>query len=170
MITKTFLSFLLLAIPILHSCTNNTSVARTSDSNSKIAAGNETSDELAKKLAEYDKLEAERLREEKETVTTLKLNKTEHDFGKVKPETENFYQFKVTNTGKKPLLIQNTEASCGCTMPKKPEKPILPGESDYIEVIFKPFAGQSGEIRKTITITANVPGGKTECYIKAFVE
>lgn len=141
-----------------------------SSGQSKIAASDENEAELKSKLAEFEKNEEKRLKEEKENITTLQLNKLEHDFGTIKPESENYYQFKITNTGTKPLIITNAEASCGCTMPKKPEKPIMPNHSDYIEVKFKPFAGQVGEIKKTITITANIPDGKAECYIKAFVK
>ena len=40
-------------------------------------------------------------------------------------------------------------------MPKKPEGPILPGETDVIEVKFHPKPGQKNEIIKTVTVTAN---------------
>ena len=36
--------------------------------------------------------------------------------------------FKFTNADA-PLIVSQVKSSCGCTIPKKPEGPILPGES-----------------------------------------
>jgi hypothetical protein len=36
------------------------------------------------------------------------------------------YRFK--NTGNMPLVVDNVSASCGCTVPEKPEEPIMPGK------------------------------------------
>jgi hypothetical protein len=70
-------------------------------------------------------------------------------------DTKHLYNFVVTNTGKKPLFIQNVKASCGCTTPKKPEKAIAPGKSDIIAVEFHPKVGQLGRQDKTVTVIAN---------------
>ena len=43
----------------------------------------------------------------------------EYDFGKVKEDTDNPAVFKVTNTGKNPLVIEKVSTSCGCTTAKK---------------------------------------------------
>jgi hypothetical protein len=106
----------------------------------------------------------------KESKTTFILDKQLHDFGIVKPESDNTCKFKVTNTGKKPLIIDKVSASCGCTTPNKPESPILPGKSDYIEVGFHPKPGQLGDITKTVTIEANTEPLLTEVHIKALVK
>ena len=87
--------------------------------------------------------------------TTLAFDKYEHDFGKVFQGTDNKYIFKVTNTGSAPLIINDASASCGCTVPKKPENPIEPGGTGEIEVIFSPKPGQTGIQSKTVTIKAN---------------
>ena len=44
-------------------------------------------------------------------------------------------------------------STCGCTIPKKPEKPILPGESDKIQVKYD--TKRVGFIRKSISVTSN---------------
>ena len=102
-------------------------------------------------------------------LTTLSFNKMEHDFGVAKVGVENKYKFIVTNTGKSPLIIESAKASCGCTVPKSPEKPIPPGGSDEIEVIFTANSGQNGPTNKTITVKANTDPEITMLTIRANV-
>ena len=92
---------------------------------STIAADELSQKELEESLAKIRQEEEEKERKAKEAQTTLEFDKLTHDFGNVKPETPNTTTFRVKNTGTKPLIIENVEASCGCTTPKKPEKPIL---------------------------------------------
>ena len=40
-------------------------------------------------------------------LTTLSFDRMEYDFGKVKEDTDNPAVFKVTNTGKNPLVIES---------------------------------------------------------------
>ena len=88
---------------------------------------------------------------------------------KIIVDTDNKAFFTVTNTGKKPLIIENVSASCGCTTPKKPEKPIPPGKSDRIEVGFHPRDGQLDAQEKSITVSANTDSKMEVLKIKAFV-
>ena len=136
---------------------------------STIAEGSQTDEELKKEQEQIAIDEAIRIEDEKRNVTTLSFDKLEHDFGKVKEDTDNFTEFLVFNTGDKPLIIENVKASCGCTMPQKPESPIAPGKSDKIKVKFHPNPDQLNEIRKTITITANTDPVISTVSIKAFV-
>ena len=102
--------------------------------------------------------------------TSLKFDKLTHDFGKVKEETDNKTVFRVTNTGNYPLIIDDVKASCGCTTPSKPTKPIAPGKSDKIEVVFHPNEGQLNKQSKTVRVTANTEPKETVLKISAFVE
>ena len=110
--------------------------------------------------------------EEKEDVplTSLKFDKMEHDFGKVKEDTDNKTFFTVTNTGQNPLVIESVKASCGCTTPSKPEKPIAPGKSDKIEVVFHPKEGQLKQQNKTVRVVANTTPSEMVLNVGAFVE
>ncbi|MAO32996.1 MAG: hypothetical protein CL824_05760 [Crocinitomicaceae bacterium] len=103
-------------------------------------------------------------------LTTLSFDRMEYDFGKVKEDTDNPAVFKVTNTGKNPLVIEKVSTSCGCTTAKKPEKPLAPGETDEIEVVFHPKEGQLNDQSKSVTIKANTEPLMTVLKIKAFVE
>lgn len=101
--------------------------------------------------------------------TTIQFEKTEHDFGKIKQGDEAEYKFKFTNTGKEPLIIENAQGSCGCTVPSYPKEPVAPGASGEILVKFN-SAGKSNAQQKTVTLTANTEPIQTVLTIKAFVE
>lgn len=60
--------------------------------------------------------------------------------------------FEFTNTGDAPLIITNVLSTCGCTVPTKPEAPIMPGKTGKIEVKYNMAPGP---IRKTITVESN---------------
>ena len=67
------------------------------------------------------------------------------------------YRFK--NTGTKPLVISDVTASCGCTVPEKPNEPILPGKEGFIKAKFDSH-GKPGPNTKTLTVLANTNGDK----------
>ncbi len=158
--------FILLSTYIFTSCNNN---SNKKEILSSIASEQQSEEELNKELKKIEQEEKAKSEAEISNRTSISFEKLNHDFGKVKAETDNNYKFKFTNTGKKPLIISDVKASCGCTTPYKPEKPILPGKSDHISVNFHPKASQSGEIQKTITVEANIENKITELQIKAFV-
>lgn len=102
--------------------------------------------------------------------TTIEYFETKHDFGNVFYPSENLYTFKFKNTGKEPLIIEDAKASCGCTVPNKPDKPILPGEIGELDVIFRPKQNQVGQpVTKRITVTANTSPKETFLDITANV-
>lgn len=158
-------------ISLSTACGDSIKVTKQSgDTQSVASAGGQSEEELNKSLEEVNKAEAERERLELESYTTLSFNEIEHDYGNVKPDSDNTTYFIVSNTGKRPLIIEKVEASCGCTTPEKPEKPILPGKSDKIKVVFHPKEGQLGEQNKTVTVTANAEPRLSVLKIKAFVK
>src|SRR5689334_9773610 len=69
-----------------------------------------------------------------------KFNTEKHDFGKIKQGVPVTYNFEFKNISDKPLVVENASASCGCTVPEKPEKPIGPGETGKIKVQFNAAA------------------------------
>jgi hypothetical protein len=157
---------------MLFGCGNASSNKNSGEVVSAIESGGENDASYMKEnsaaMAEAEK----ELAEQAKSVTTLKLDKMEHDFGNIKLESENACEFKVTNTGSKPLLISDVQASCGCTTPQKPSGPIQPGKSDVIKVGFKPSSKSidGKPISKTVTITANTDPRITVVTIKAIVE
>ena len=86
---------------------------------------------------------------------------TSHDFGTIAEDGGNVtHEFKFTTTGDAPLMIVNASASCGCTRPSYPKKPVAPGKTDKIKVTYVPV-GRPGEFVKTVTVKTNVKKQKT---------
>jgi len=83
----------------------------------------------------------------------ITFDKTVHDYGTIPYQGDGKCEFKFTNTGKEPLILTNVRSSCGCTVPKWPREPILPGQSDIIKVEYK--TNRIGKINKTITVQSN---------------
>lgn len=103
-----------------------------------------------------------------QTYTSIKANKTIHDFGKITEGETLAYSFYIENTGENNLIINKIETSCGCTLVKWEKKPISPGEKTKIEVEFN-SEGRYGKQYKVISIFANVPNKVYELIITAEV-
>ena len=75
------------------------------------------------------------------------------DYGEIAQNSDGNRIFKFKNIGKSPLIITTIRSSCGCTIPTKPEKPIMPGEMGEIKVRYA--TNRVGHFSKNITITSN---------------
>ena len=75
------------------------------------------------------------------------------DYGEVQYGSDGVRKFTFTNTGNDVLIVARVYSTCGCTIPKKPEDPIQPGEKGEIEVKYD--TKKPGPIRKTITVYSN---------------
>ena len=91
-------------------------------------------------------------------VTTVQWLDSAQNFGKVTDGEKVVITFHFKNTGTKPLVISNVQASCGCTVPSKPEEPIAPGAEGKITAEFN-SEGRVGKASKNITVTANTKEG-----------
>lgn len=90
--------------------------------------------------------------------TTVKMIDSVYNFGKVTDGENVVFSYRFTNTGNKPLVISAATASCGCTLPEKPEEPLQPGETSVIKVVFN-SRGRVGPVHKEVNIVSNaVPG------------
>ena len=75
------------------------------------------------------------------------------NYGEIKKGSNGIRTFKFKNIGKSNLTIIKVYSSCGCTIPKKPQNPILPGDEGEIQVKYD--TNRIGPIRKTITVESN---------------
>lgn len=75
------------------------------------------------------------------------------DYGEIAANSDGNRVFKFKNIGKSPLIITKVKGSCGCTVPTKPEEPIMPGETGEIKV--KYATNRIGPFSKTVTISSN---------------
>lgn len=99
---------------------------------------------------------------------TIEFNTTDHDFGTVDEGKKVSFTYKVKNTGQAPLIIQNAQPSCGCTVPEWTKTPIPVGGEGFVKAEFDTNAKQ-GIQNKTITITANTWPKTTLLKFKAMV-
>ncbi|BDW91577.1 DUF1573 domain-containing protein [Allomuricauda sp. XS_ASV26] len=90
------------------------------------------------------------------------------DYGEIERGSDGIRVFEFTNTGNVPLVISNVRSSCGCTIPKKPEEPIMPGKTGKIEVKYD--TNRVGPIRKAITVTSNADTPTKVLKIKGTVK
>jgi Protein of unknown function (DUF1573) len=86
--------------------------------------------------------------------TTVQLIDSAFDFGTITEGEKVEFSYRFKNTGTSALQIFSASASCGCTVPEKPEKPILPGDAGVIKVVFN-STGKVGHNTKDITVNAN---------------
>ncbi|SHF31629.1 DUF1573 domain-containing protein [Dysgonomonas macrotermitis] len=78
-----------------------------------------------------------------------------HDFGKIAEEVGSAStEFQFTNTGDKPLIIQDIRTTCGCTTPSYTKDPVLPGKKGTIKVSYS-TTGRVGSFDKRITVFTN---------------
>lgn len=102
--------------------------------------------------------------------TTLKVDKIVFDAGEVKKGEMITAKFKITNTGKKPLVFGSVNASCSCTVAEKPEEPVQPGESTVIVAYLNTDKVHNlGLVERNISVIANTDPELTRLKIKAII-
>jgi hypothetical protein len=82
------------------------------------------------------------------------FNEYQHDFGKVDEGEKLSYTFTFENKGTADLIINSASTTCGCTVPKYDTRPIPPGSSGKLEVVFD-TSGRNSMQTKTITVKSN---------------
>lgn len=86
--------------------------------------------------------------------TTVQMIDSVYNFGKVTDGENVVYSYRFKNNGNKPLVISQASASCGCTVPEKPEQPIKPGETGFLKIVFN-STGRVGPVHKEVTVISN---------------
>ncbi len=79
-----------------------------------------------------------------------KLNVETFDFGKIKQNVPATATFVVTNISTEPLLIDQANPTCGCTISEYTKTPIAPGKTGTIKATYN--AAALGHIDKTLTV------------------
>jgi len=99
---------------------------------------------------------------------TYTFDRTSYDFGVIKANKTATAVFKLTNTGKSPLVILEVGVSCRCTKVDWPRQPIPPGKSTDITINYKDR--DTGVFYKTIEITTNSVPRATRLIVKGTIE
>jgi hypothetical protein len=87
----------------------------------------------------------------------LSLTSNTIDYGTIERNSEPLRKVAFTNTGNEPLIIKSARGNCGCTVPKWPKEPILPGETKELEVRYA--TNRVGKFSKKVTLTTNETTG-----------
>ena len=85
----------------------------------------------------------------------IQFEKLTHDFGTIQEKDGDVTaKFVFTNAGDTPLLITRANATCGCTSPEYPKKPLRPGEKGEITVTYH-AKGRPGPFDKSVYVYSN---------------
>ena len=102
-----------------------------------------------------------------EKLAEISFKETIIDYGIIENGDDGKRTFEFKNTGNSPLVFTRIFSSCGCTIPKKPEKPVQPGESGTIEVKYD--TKRNGLFQKAITVNSNAKTSNIILRIKGEV-
>ena len=91
----------------------------------------------------------------------LQLKESSYSFGKIPQGRPVIHIFEIVNTGTKSLMLENVQASCGCTTPEWSREAISPGATASIKVGYNAYS--EGHFNKTVTIFYN--NGQTKALI-----
>ena len=85
----------------------------------------------------------------------IAFEKIQHNFGTFKEELGvQTVAFNFKNDGTVPLILNNVQASCGCTTPEWTCEPVAPGAKGVIKVSYDP-RNRPGVFTKTIRVSSN---------------
>ncbi len=95
-----------------------------------------------------------KINEDGDGAPEIEFLQMEHDFGRIEEGELVACVFTFQNTGGADLLITSATTSCGCTVPEFDQKPVPPGNSGKVEVVFD-SSFRNGAQNKTIIIRSN---------------
>ena len=98
----------------------------------------------------------------------IQFEKNFFDFGKVKVGEVKEVTLTFTNTGKKPLILDEVISSCDCTEVEWSKAPVMPGQKGTIKAIYT--AKDPGMISKRVTVFSNAESYKKVLELKGHVE
>lgn len=102
------------------------------------------------------------------TRNKVSFDKLRHDFGNIKYGEPQSATFILTNNGNSPLVINNIETTCGCTVPTWDKSPISPNSSSEITVLYK--ADKTGFFQQKIFVYSNAKNSPQGLIITGNVE
>jgi hypothetical protein len=98
------------------------------------------------------------------TFTTIEwIDPIEKEVGTLMGGKETEITWRFRNSGNRPLIIEHVGATCGCTIPEKPEQPFEPGQTGTIRAKFN--GSGSGFILKQVYVTANTKPSREHTLI-----
>lgn len=99
----------------------------------------------------------------------IAFKEREHNLGRLNEGEKVIAWFDYTNVGNAGLIIQDIKAGCGCTVPEWKDRPLSPGDSAVVKVVFD-SRGKHGIQNIPVTIISNSANGNEQLRIFAKVE
>ena len=96
--------------------------------------------------------------------TKITVDRTEYDFGTFSMSERQECIFRITNSGSSLLMVQDVVTSCGCTKVEYDNRPVPPGQSMDLKVIYE--AEESGRFTKVVTVYSNAETSPVRLRIK----
>jgi len=87
---------------------------------------------------------------QKKIADAVKFTTETIDFGKIKQGVPQKGTFTVTNISNEPLIIEQANPTCGCTISDYRKEPIAPGKSGVINATYN--AAAMGHFEKHLTV------------------
>ncbi len=87
------------------------------------------------------------------SVTEMTIDQTEYDFGIFSMSERQECIFRITNSGSSLLMVLDAVTSCGCTKVEYDKRPVPPGQTMDLKVIYE--AEESGRFTKVVTVYSN---------------
>ena len=111
------------------------------------------------KMSDDSKTDSIKLAQQK-LGTSVQMIDSVYNFGTITDGEKVEYSYRFKNTGTNPLVIIDAHASCGCTVPEKPENAIMPGETGFLKVVFNSSGKSNGSgapahTEKEINVSSN---------------
>lgn len=85
--------------------------------------------------------------------TSIRIERDTLALGIVKYGEKRNVAFQIRNTGNKPLFIHDVQPSCGCTGVEWSRKPVSPGGTIVIHIVFEP--NSLGHFMKSVDVMCN---------------
>lgn len=89
------------------------------------------------------------------------------DFGEIKEGSNASHYFKFVNSGNAPLLIENIDSNCGCTVPTWNKKPIRSKKIDSFLVKYD--TSILGPFSKNVGIYTNYSKDPITVYVRGII-
>ncbi|WP_418983606.1 DUF1573 domain-containing protein [Alistipes sp.] len=91
----------------------------------------------------------------------LRFAQTSHDFGDVARKGGDLtYEFAFTNAGDAPLVLTRVITSCSCLKASFSKKPVAPGGSGVVRIVYEPHKAEPGVFNKVIQVCSNAASGR----------
>ena len=104
---------------------------------------------------------------DQEADSKINFSETIFDYGDIPFNSDGKCEFEFQNVSDKPLVINTVKASCGCTNPEWPKKPVGPGKKGVISIDYNTKI--TGTFRKSITVYSNSENSPTMLFVKGNV-